>query len=235
MDRMRLAARALIVALAASALTLPSGAQTSPPAPSEPAPSAPPSAPADADKSAGKAPGPVGGYSWSDKPKKGRAARRALPKLDPKAPLATYPGFRMLPGGGSTVWVMVSKKVSVDVRRARGRVSYVLSRAQVGIWNNTNPLITHYFDTPLSRAWLRPEKGGAELVLELRENVEPKHRVVDGPGGTMILHVELPRASKRHTAQQVMPPDAKKGQVFVPSEPSRRRKGAPHGASGPRP
>jgi hypothetical protein len=121
-------------------------------------------------------------------------------KVDPNAPLATYPGFRMLKAGKSAVWVYVSRKVKVDVRRAAGRVTYVMSGAQVGIWNNTNPLVTHYFRTPLSRAWLRPEKGGAELVLELRENVQPTHRVVDGPRGTMILQVELPRPSQPYAA-----------------------------------
>jgi hypothetical protein len=230
MLRMRLPARALAAALAVTALALPGGAQPAP-APEAPAPAADqaPSAPAVDRPEAEKKPATAaGGYSWTDKPTKRRASsRRApLPKIDPRAPLATYPGFRMLPGGGSMVWVMVSKKVKVDARRAAGRVSYVLWRAQVGIRNNTNPLVTHYFDTPLSRAWLRPEKEGAELVLELRENVQLKHRVVDGPRGTMILEIELPRSSKRHGAQQVMPPDAKKGQLFVPAERGRRGTGA---------
>ena len=178
------------------------------PAPPAPKPAPPPSAeqapapPAGGDDKAGeekKPGGPVGGYSWSDKPKK-RWVRRATPKkLDPNAPLATYPGFRMLPGGKSAVWLYINKKVPVDVRRAAGRVVYVLPGVQVGTVNNTRPLLTHFFETPLARAQLRPEKGGAELVLELRENVQPTHRVVDGPRGTMILQVELPRATRSHT------------------------------------
>jgi hypothetical protein len=228
---MRLPARALVAALAATTLALPSGAQSEPPS-AAPAPAAPEQAPAaptgDPPAATKEAPATsAGGYSWTDKPKKRRATRRAAaPKIDPSAPLATYPGFRMLPGGRSTVWVTVSRKVKVDVRRSAGRVSYVLARTQVGIRNNTNPLVTHYFDTPLSRAWLRPDEAGAQLVLELRENVALKHRVVDGPHGTMILQIDLPRGSKRRGAQQVMPTNAKKGQIFVPAKQDRRGTGA---------
>jgi hypothetical protein len=213
-----------------------SSAQTAtPPAPAAPSPApaatgdarAAPAAPgAPAAEGEKKPPPQAGGYSWTDKkPARARrwVKRTRRVKFDPKAPFATYPGFRMLAGGKSSVWVYVSKKVSVDVRRAAGRVAFVLSGAQVASFNNTHPLVTHYFNTPLSRAWLRPDKGGAELVLELRENVTPTHRVVDGPAGTMILQIELPRASRTYVAQPVQSRDATKGQILVPAKPRRRQ------------
>jgi hypothetical protein len=230
---MRLAHGLAVLALAlgvgvASAQTpppapAPAPATPAPPATGEAAP-APTGTAAEAEK---KGPPPqAGGYSWTDKPTRGKkrwVKRKPRVKFDPKAPLATYPGFRMLAGGKSSVWVYVSRKVPVDVRRAAGRVAFVLGGAQVASFNNTNPLVTHYFNTPLSRAWLRPETGGAELVLELRENVTPTHKVVDGPAGTMILTIELPRPSRSYAAQPVPSQNAKKGQILLPSKPARKR------------
>jgi hypothetical protein len=230
---MRLAHALAVVALlsgvgVASAQAPPAG--QSPPPATSPAPAAgSEAAPAPTAAAEGEKKGPppqAGGYSWSDKPARGtRRSVKKKPrvKFDPKAPLATYPGFRMLPGGKSAVWVYVSRKVPVNVRRVAGRVSFVLGGAHVASFNNTHPLVTHYFNTPLSRAWLRPETGGAELVLELRENVTPTHKVVDGPAGTMILTIELPPAARSYAPQAVSSRDAKQGQVVLPQKPARRR------------
>jgi hypothetical protein len=138
----------------------------------------------------------MGGYSWSDKHRPRRHHHRVRLHFDPNAPTAMFPGFRMLPDGRSMVWVNVSRKVPVEVRRAAGRVTYLLGGAQVSIRNNTNALVTTYFDTPLSRARLVPGKQGTQLVLELREKVEPGYKVLKGPGGTMLLQVTLPPPSK---------------------------------------
>lgn len=155
-------------------------------------------APAASSGAPAKPPAPMGGYSWHDKPRhRGHHHRRRVRlHFDPNAPIATFPGFRMLPGGRSMVWVSVDHKVPVKVHRAAGRISYLLSGAQVSIRNNTNALVTTYFDTPLSRARLVPVKQGTEFVLELREKVQPSYKVVDGPHGTMVLEVTLPAPSK---------------------------------------
>lgn len=135
---------------------------------------------------------PMRGYSWTDKHRHRGHHKRVHLHFDPNAPIATFPGFRMLPGGRSMVWVSVDHQVPVQVHRAAGRITYVLSGAQVSIRNNTNALITTYFDTPLSRARLVPVKQGTEVVLELREKVEPSYKVLSGPAGSMVLQVTLP-------------------------------------------
>ncbi len=192
----------------------PSGAEASPGgsasvAPGSPAPGAPSSvAPAD---SAGSKPA-AGGYSWKDpKPKAKRAKRRSAAKspkaaaLDLNKPLATYPGFMMLPDGRSVVWLYLSRSVSVRALR-RGQTYVIdLPEVQVGVQNNTNPLETAHFRTPLSRALLRRVQGGAELVLALREPVVPKHELLAGPGGTMVLRVTLPKAKTQHVAETSTP------------------------------
>jgi hypothetical protein len=154
-----------------------------------------------------KPPSVTGGYSWSEKKKPRRVRRRAhRVKFDPNAPNVTFPGFRMLPNGTSMVWVVVSKRVAVDVQRAKGRVVYVLRGAAVRTRNNTNPLITRHFNTPLARTRVVRHKAGAQLVLELREAAEPSHRILDGPRGMMVLQVTLPRASRSYApAKDVVP------------------------------
>lgn len=205
MGAMGNSARPKLVALAAAALLsggLALAQKKSKPVPARraraaSAASAAPSASAKPSRS----PSVTGGYSWSDKPRRRRRHRRrvwhARLRFDPNAPIATFPGFRMLPDGRSQVWVNLSKRVSVEARRAPGRVVYVLSGARVTIRNNTHPLVTTYFNTPLDRARLVPTKSAAELVLELRERVEPTYRLANGPGGTSVLEVTLP-APKRN-------------------------------------
>jgi len=195
----------LLFAVVAGSAARPADAQSSgeapPAAPTEPAAPAPPgaaAAPAPEPAQPAK-PGVTGGYSWTDKPvAKRRRAPRPL-KLNPNAPLATYPGFRMLQDGSSRVSLRVTRSVDVGVHRAPGSVTYVLPGVQVGVRNNTNPLVTTHFNTPLARARLVRGKAGAELVLELRESGEPKHRIGKGPYGSMLLEVVLPRSSRDYS------------------------------------
>ncbi len=141
----------------------------------------------------------VGGYSWSDKPRaRAKARPRATPRIKhypPGTPIATYPGFQMLAGGRSLVWVSVSHSVPVRVERAAGRVVYSLEGARVEVRNNTNALVTTHFVTPVARVQLVPTATGMQLVVELREPVELSHTVSSGPRGTMILLVEAPASA----------------------------------------
>lgn len=152
-----------------------------------------------------KKPSMTPGYSWTDKPAK-PGKWKPKKKLDPNAPIAMFPGFRMLADGSSQVWVHVTKKVNVTA----AATSFALVGAQVNVRNNTNALVTEYFDTPLARARLKSDAAGTQLVLELRENVPLKHRVVDGPGGSMVLYVDLPKAQKSYAAHDDFEPDVRK-------------------------
>jgi hypothetical protein len=135
---------------------------------------------------------PTGGYSWSDKPRK--RARRAprLPKHDAGAPVVTFPGFRLRPDGTSVIWVTLSRRSSVVPNTGGRLISYHLPGVYVDVRNNTNPLVTTHFATSVRRTWLRPDKDGASLMVELRAPLTPTHRVVDGPRGTMVLEVTIP-------------------------------------------
>ncbi len=179
------------------------GAEKAPATAAPPAPAGEAAPEGDGDKAKKEPPPSVtGGYSWSDKPRKRRRATKKRHKVDPNAPVATYPGFMMLPDGTSQVWVYVNKKVPVQVSGAQGRTTFVLTGADIAVWNNTHALVTHYFPTPLSKAQLRRDAAGAQLVLDFRESVQPSHKVVDGPRGTMILRITLPKAKQDWSVPQ---------------------------------
>jgi len=144
-----------------------------------------------------KRPSVTGGYSWSEKPRSRKRVRRRV-KYDPNAPNVTFPGFRLLPDGSALIWVVVNQTVPVEERRAKGRVTYVLKGAVVRIRNNTNPLVTTHFNTPVSRLRLVRDRVGAQLVIHLREDVSATHRVVQGPRGMMVLQVRIPRATQAY-------------------------------------
>ena len=191
---------------------------------------------AGADKDAEKKPSSTGGYSWSDKPTalaKGQRRWKPKKKIDPNTPIATYPGFRMLADGSSQVWVLVTRKVSVTAATSSGVPTFVLVGAYVSTRNNTNALVTTWFETPLARARLHNDAAGAQLVLELREQVPVKHRVVEGKDGSMTVYVDLPKPSKSYGDTLELEPGvrrAKTGSV-LPSKQSGAKSGSKRGPS----
>jgi hypothetical protein len=162
--------------------------------------------------------------------------QRGRLRFDPNAAMATYPGFRMLADGSSQLWLTLSRSVDVSMRREKNRVIYVLPGVNVGVRNNTNPLVTTHFATPLERAALKPGRKAAELVLELRENVQPAHQSVAGPRGTMTLLVTLPRPSRAHAPPPATPRPAPGGATEPRREPAPSVPNAPRGGqAGPDP
>jgi hypothetical protein len=97
--------------------------------------------------------------------------------------------------GSSRIWVKLTSPVVVDVRQAKGAVTFVLRGAKVPSKNDKNPLLTSDFSSPVMSARLVPTKTDAELVVALRENVTPKHRVVKRPDGTVSVQVDFPAPS----------------------------------------
>jgi AMIN domain len=110
----------------------------------------------------------------------------------PGAPVATFPGFRLLPSGGSRIYVELTKNVNVDERKTGGALVYTLRGAQVLSRNNKNALITTHFATPVARARLVPAGLDLELVIDLRKGVEATHQVVAADNGTVRLEIDFP-------------------------------------------
>jgi hypothetical protein len=134
--------------------------------------------------------GSLGSYAWSSTPP---ARRTGGVRARAKGPEATLPGFESLADGSTRLFVQLTKSVPVEERKAKGVVTYVLKGAHVGIWNNTNALVTVHFNTPVSRARLVPRGADLHFVVELRANVTPTWKMNATKDGTAMLSIELPR------------------------------------------
>ena len=139
-------------------------------------------------------PGGKSGGSATNAGKKPKKSARGKGEMRPRpgAPVATFPGFRLLPGGGSRIYVELTKNVTVDERRANGALVYTLRGAQVLSRNNKNALITTHFATPVARARLVPAGMDLDLVIDLRKAVEPTHQVVAADNGAVRLEIDFP-------------------------------------------
>lgn len=122
-------------------------------------------------------------------------------------PVATFAGFRMLPDGSTRLFVELSGRVPVTKRDGEGVLTYTLKGARLAAKNNKNALVTTHFNTPVSRARLVPTGDDIEVVIELRAETTPAHRIVrrdgeasqlqiDFPAGTFPVAKEEPKPSK---------------------------------------
>lgn len=184
----------------------------------------PPEPPASSEGAADQAPsapeeraGPktaAAGYAYSDTPARStRAPRRRYRKT---GPVVNVSGFEQLPDGGSRLFVQLSEKVPVEERKTRGAITYILKGASPRVWNNTNPLVTVHFNTPVSRARLVPRGKDLWFVVDLRAAAEPAWKLTEtpSPGGAMLT-VDFPRGDYLHA------PARSGGGAGQPSDPPR--------------
>ncbi len=164
-----------------------------PPAPAGVAPAGPadPAAPAADDKTPKKPVVAATGYGWGDpKPKKGAPARVVARRV--AGPVATLPGFEMLPDGGSRLFVDLSQSVPVEERKAAGSVTYVLKGAHLEHRNNANALVTVHFNTPVWRAKLVPSGADLLFIVEMRgQGAQGAMKLNPGTSGVTRLTVDF--------------------------------------------
>ncbi|WP_156041041.1 hypothetical protein [Chondromyces apiculatus] len=122
----------------------------------------------------------------------------------------------MIPGGGSRVFVQVSRKVEVTESRAAGRLTYRMKGTQA-IQTNQYPLVTGFFPTPVGRVLLQQQGSDLDLVIELRVPSEGQHRVMDTDQG-IVVQVDFPAVAPG--ALPAPPPTPR------PPSASRSKKGA---------
>ena len=130
----------------------------------------------------------------------------------------TFTGFDEASDGTSRLYVKLSRPVAVETTSSGTHLEYLLPGATIPISNNKNPLITRHFGVQIVSAQLvipgaTKEKGrtkrrtkakeppqaeaqGVRLVVETREPVKPRHRMVKNQDGTAILIVDFPKPSK---------------------------------------
>ena len=125
-------------------------------------------------------------------PRRRNRSKPSARTLAANTPLASYPAFRLLDDGQSRVAVEVSRKVTITEHKAQGRVVYRLDDVALPGHNAHLALPTGFFRTPVDRVGLVEQGNGVDLVIELREAVQPTYRVLDTPRG-IVIQVDFPR------------------------------------------
>jgi hypothetical protein len=100
---------------------------------------------------------------------------------------AVMPGFETLPDGSTRVFVELSGPVSYEMKSGPTSTSYVLKETKIARRNNSNPLVTEYFNTPVTSARLVPHGRDLWLVTETRAAIAPVVSLdadADGGAGT---------------------------------------------------
>src|SRR5450432_3344567 len=120
------------------------------------------------------------------------ANARARASSDARAG-AVMAGFETLADGSSRLFIELSKPVAYDTKAARGSVTYVLKGTHVLRRNNTNPLVTVHFNTPVTTARLVPHGHDLWFVVDLRANVQPIVSMNAGKDGSAVMRIELPK------------------------------------------
>ncbi len=110
-------------------------------------------------------------------------------------PIATLPGFEMLPDGGSRLFVEVSQSVGVEEKKTARALTYVLKGTRVAHRNNENALVTVHFNTPVARARLLPSGRDLLFSVDLRADAVPAWKVVSESDGSATLQIDFPRGS----------------------------------------
>jgi hypothetical protein len=120
------------------------------------------------------------------------AAKKTAKKDKAPRPEVTFTGFHVFADGSSRIWVRLTHAVNVEQVSTRGKVTFVLKGAKVPGRNNKNPLNTSHFTSSVMSARLVATKSDTELVINLKQAVIPKHRVVARPDGTTSVQIDFP-------------------------------------------
>ncbi len=147
-----------------------------------------------------------------------KAGAKAKPPVS-EFPVVTYPGYEATDGGGSRIFVELTKTVSVVEKKSEKgmEVDYVLKGARILKRNNRNPLVTVHFNTPVERAQLATQGKDVILRIKLRASSTPTWKVVNDDNGQPTLQVDFPSGSYLPAAPltppgEDSPSDAKPGE-----------------------
>ncbi len=124
-----------------------------------------------------------------------------------QAPLVAWPGFQMVPGGSRVFVAMTRPGVVTETRTPLTRVFHIAG-GRVGLSNNRRPLITEAFDTPVTRAFLRSVRGGVDLVVQVRAEVDHRMSQESGPQGLHFVYIDFPPFQAPETMRLRLPSGA---------------------------
>jgi hypothetical protein len=114
------------------------------------------------------------------------------------AALVTWPGFQMLPNGGSRVFIQTSVEVKPDLKRDGNTLHVALISVSLPKGNARLPLDTSFFNTPVKSLRAKARKdGGVVVEIELRSNVSPSMRTERASTGYYFVYLDFPSGNYR--------------------------------------
>jgi len=156
-----------------------------------------------------------GGYTWRAKP----STKSSLPprqKVDPTRPQAKGPEFVIGADGTSHISVQLSRRVDVSLTTNPGQLVFELPNTQVAIPNDSNPLVTTHFVTPVKTVRLVTHGKSARLVIELRQAAVPRFELRQVADAAVVLEVSIPKPTGSAAAPS--------GEPRRPASPRKSRK-----------
>jgi hypothetical protein len=206
--------------LASIAVLAPAGAlaqaPTAAPAPSSDAAPAPSGS---ASATPAKPVVPATGYGWSTPKAVPSRARTPRASANKNTPAALMPGFEVQPDGSTRFFVQLAQVVPFEAKKARGSITYVLKGVHVDRRNNTNPLVTSHFNTPVTSARLVPHGNDLWFVLELRADATPTATMDTPSQGPATLRIDFPKGSYVQASASPASPDDQSAPAAPPSAP----------------
>lgn len=111
--------------------------------------------------------------------------------------LVTWPGFQMMPSGGSRVFVQTSVEVTPELKRDGQSDNWQIVLAHVALppGNARRPLDTHFFNTPVTSIRTLARGQGVVVLLAMRAKLKPIVRTERAQSGYFFTYVEFPAGS----------------------------------------
>lgn len=144
-----------------------------------------------------------------------RMPRIHLPRNAKKRCYLTWTGFQMQPTG-SRVFLQLNKRPKVRTTVKGAALTLTLPGCRVANWNNTRPLYTRYFPTPVRYAQVRRRGKSTVMTVLLKRAVVAHTRVVRLQGWYYVF------LSFQHT-RSGWAPRAKRSRHRTRRKPRRKR------------
>lgn len=106
--------------------------------------------------------------------------------------LVTWPGFQMLPTGGSRVFVQLSSEVTPELKREGEGWQLFLPGVSLPAGNARRPLDTHFFNTPVKAVRTVARGKGVSVLLDMRAKLQPTIRTERAQTGYFFVYLEFP-------------------------------------------
>lgn len=108
-----------------------------------------------------------------------------------KGTMLSWPGFQMMPDGSSRVFLQMSEAVPHAVTREGNTLVVTLKGAKILHRNHGRPLLTQFFNTPVTRVKVKRVRRALRVEISLRADVTPQVRAVTGADGLHYVYVEF--------------------------------------------